>query len=236
MKITLLITFFLSSFCYSQTVKGIISINPKKAVGDETELSEKAKKTMYHSYMFSNKISIQELISEEKTSIDTIIVEHEEVKGLTKETTKALIKSNKIIIFKDYTNSIIRYETSRKNRYLITENTSIKDSIPTFKWILSDDTLTVAGYLCKKAITERILFGRKQNITAWYSEEIPFNDGPSDFNGLPGLILQIEIDDNNVIKFEKLKFLKESTKIISPKNEAPMLSINQYQLKLMNKN
>ncbi|WP_157998027.1 GLPGLI family protein [Bizionia argentinensis] len=231
-----LVILFISTITYSQTVKGIITVNPKHAIGDNTELSEMAKKPMYHSYIYSNKISKQELISKEETIIDTILVQYEDHKELTQETTKALIKSNKIIYFKNFETNIYRLENSRKNRYLVTENTSIKDEIPNYEWVLATDTLTVAGYACKKATTERVLFGRKQHITAWYSDDIPINDGPMAFNGLPGLILQIEIDENNIIKFEKLKFLKEDTEIIEPKNEVPFLSINQYQLKAMNRN
>ena len=236
MKKPLYLILLLSSFSFSQTIKGIISINPKKGVGDETVLSEKARQPMYNSYLYSKKISSQELISKEETTIDTIIVHHEENKELKMETTKAVIRPFVLLRFKDYNANIYRLESSRKNRYMSTENISIKDDIPTFKWVLSTDTLTVAGYLCKKATTSRIIMGRKQNLTAWYCDEIPINDGPMEFNGLPGLILQVNIDDNNIIKFEKLKFLKEDTVISSPKNEAPMLSINQYYLKMMNKN
>ena len=235
MKKPLYLLLLLSSFSFSQTIKGIITVNPKKGVGDETVLSEKAKKPIYYSYTYSNKVSIQEIISKEGTTIDSISVHHEENNELKMETTRATIRPFKSIHFKDYNSNIYRFESAKKNRYMATENISLKDEILTYDWTTSTDTLTVAGYVCKKATASRIMMGRKQNITAWYCDEIPINDGPSNFNGLPGLILQIEIDKNNVIKFEKLKFLKEDTKISSPKNESPMLSINQYYLKMMNK-
>ena len=236
MKRLLYLLFFISTLSFSQTIKGIITVNPKKGVGDETVLSEKAKKPIYYSYTYSNKTSIQEIISKEETTIDTVTVHHEENKELTMETTRAIIRPFKSIHFKDYNSNTYRFESAKKNRYMSTENISLKDEILTYNWTTSTDTLTVAGYLCKRATASRMMMGTKQNITAWYCDEIPINDGPSNFNGLPGLILQIEIDKNNIIKFEKLKFLKEDTVISSPKNEAPMLSINQYYLKMMNKN
>ena len=57
-------------------------------------------------------------------------------------------------------------------------------------WELIDDTLTVAGYLCKTATCQ--LHGR--NWTALYSEDIPTSAGPWKLCGLPGLILKAEAD------------------------------------------
>jgi GLPGLI family protein len=57
-------------------------------------------------------------------------------------------------------------------------------------WTLSDDTLTVGGYLCKTATCQ--LHGRKW--TALYSEDIPTSAGPWKLCGLPGLILKAEAD------------------------------------------
>ncbi|WP_299777069.1 GLPGLI family protein [uncultured Formosa sp.] len=235
MKKLSLIILLTTSLNYAQTLKGIITINPLIGIGDETELSEKEKKPIYTSYTFSNNKSIQELISNESTSVDTIIVEHPDVEGLTMKTTKAIIRSNKLIIYKDYINDVFRLEGEKKNRQLITENTSIKDNIPTYNWTLQNETQTIIGYTCKKATAEKISFGRKQYITAWYTEEIPISDGPKIYNGLPGLILQVD-NKNTLIKFEKLKFFKDTnTEIEAPKNESELISINGFQLQMMNK-
>ena len=61
----------------------------------------------------------------------------------------------------------------------------------TIKWTLSDDTLTVGGYLCKTATCQ--LHGRKWTVR--YSEDIPTTAGPWKLCGLPGLILKAEADD-----------------------------------------
>ena len=58
------------------------------------------------------------------------------------------------------------------------------------KWTLSDDTLTVGGYLCKTATCQ--LHGRKWTVR--YSEDIPTSAGPWKLCGLPGLILKAEAD------------------------------------------
>ena len=64
---------------------------------------------------------------------------------------------------------------------------------PVFDWIFTSDTLTVLGYLCKKATC---LF-RGRYSTAWYAPDIPLSNGPWKFNGLPGLILKVEDADRD---------------------------------------
>ena len=58
-------------------------------------------------------------------------------------------------------------------------------------WTLSDDTLTVAGYLCKTATCQ--LHGRKWTVC--FSEDIPTSAGPWKLCGLPGLVLKADTDD-----------------------------------------
>ena len=59
------------------------------------------------------------------------------------------------------------------------------------KWTLSDDTLTVGGYLCKTAVCQ--LHGRKWTVR--YAEDIPTTAGPWKLCGLPGLIVEAVSDD-----------------------------------------
>ena len=73
------------------------------------------------------------------------------------------------------------------NSYIYTEKE------PVFDWNFSPDTLTVLGYLCKKATC---LF-RGRYYTAWYAPDIPLSNGPWKFNGLPGLILKVEDADRD---------------------------------------
>ena len=64
---------------------------------------------------------------------------------------------------------------------------------PVFDWIFTSDTLTVLGYLCKKATCSF----RGRDYTAWYAPDIPLSNGPWKFNGLPGLILKVEDADRD---------------------------------------
>jgi GLPGLI family protein len=89
------------------------------------------------------------------------------------------------------------------NRYFYTEPT------PNFGWELTDDTLTVGGYLCKKAVGKYA--GR--TWTAWYSEEVPASYGPWKLCGLPGMILQAK-DKDNIFSFSFAGLIQRTAPII----------------------
>ena len=66
----------------------------------------------------------------------------------------------------------------------------------TINWTLSEDTMTIGGYLCKTASCE--LRGRQW--TVHYSEDIPTTAGPWKLCGLPGLILDA-VDNSGIHRF-----------------------------------
>ncbi|KFF12515.1 hypothetical protein IW15_13355 [Chryseobacterium soli] len=78
------------------------------------------------------------------------------------------------------------------------------------EWKLVNDTKTISTFTCKKAVGK---YGKKQ-ITAWYTDEIPFQEGPYNFKGLPGLIVEA-YDENDFFHFT-LKSLKNIKKPIEP--------------------
>lgn len=94
------------------------------------------------------------------------------------------------------------YKNYPKGKITITDhipsNTyKFEEELNLFNWILTGDTNTVCGYKAQKAICD---FGGR-NWIAWFSPEIPFNDGPYKFSGLPGLIVKV-YDTRNHYVFE----------------------------------
>lgn len=67
----------------------------------------------------------------------------------------------------------------------------------TFDWKISPDTQKIGEWKCQKATA---YFGGR-TWTAWFSSEIPLQDGPYKFHGLPGLIVKIE-DTNKEYSWE----------------------------------
>lgn len=56
------------------------------------------------------------------------------------------------------------------------------------EWKISTEKSEVLGYKVQKATTK--FMGREW--AAWFASEIPFQDGPDTFQGLPGLIVKVE--------------------------------------------
>jgi GLPGLI family protein len=223
MKIKLIILLFLATLInqsYCQTLKGILTETPLKGVGDNTELSKKAAKPMIFSYVFSEKKSIQNLISLEKTSIDTSYIEKY---GTKYETTSSVSRPTSLSYYKDL--------ETKKYKVVATQEAkdfNIVEKLTKFDWKLINENKIINGYTCKKATTTNTAFNSNQSIVAWYTEAIPVNDGPGQYQGLPGFIIQIEIDDNSISTFDKLVFSKENTPIEEPNNSVPELSFSEY--------
>ncbi|MDD2436077.1 MAG: GLPGLI family protein [Massilibacteroides sp.] len=92
-------------------------------------------------------------------------------------------------IYKDRSKGII---TSIYNSFV--DNFMVEQKTAEFQqWQIPEETDTVFGYSCQKAVVDYA--GR--NYTAWFTTEIPINDGPWEFHGLPGLILKVSDSDGN---------------------------------------
>ena len=66
---------------------------------------------------------------------------------------------------------------------------------PKFNWQITNEKQKIGDYEAQKATTE---FGGRQ-WTAWFTPEIPIQDGPYKFSGLPGLIVKIEDAGQNYL-------------------------------------
>jgi GLPGLI family protein len=98
--------------------------------------------------------------------------------------------------FKDFSEKILT-EYIRMPMHLHRNNSQYSEYLHSQKWEICEDTLVVIGYLCQKA---KCRF-RGRNYTAWFTPEIPINNGPWKFGGLPGLILKI-YDNDKFYTFE----------------------------------
>ena len=96
----------------------------------------------------------------------------------------------------------------------------IKDSLPDFKWVLTRETKNVNGFKTRKAIGK---LNDNQVIEAWYTTDLPYSNGPSNFQGLPGLILEVvhtlndKLNTVKTYRAMKVKEMPAKTTIKEPK-------------------
>jgi GLPGLI family protein len=92
----------------------------------------------------------------------------------------------------------------------------VEDSLLTMEWKIQNDLKEVAGHICMKAYMEDTL--RQQKIVAWFAQDIPFNGGPDRFHGLPGMIMEVDINDGALnISANRIDYKKLTTEMDVPK-------------------
>ena len=91
-------------------------------------------------------------------------------------------------------------------------------------WQVIEGTDTILGYVCHKAAISYT--GR--SYTAWFAPEIPINDGPWKFWGLPGLILKVT-DEQDLFEWEGIGLKKSNAIIVMDKVEYDNASAFQFR-------
>lgn len=122
----------------------------------------------------------------------------------------------------------------------------VRDSLPKPNWKLENETKKIGAYTCYKATTVKKVmrpgFGKVRRepgereektkdkvhnapvekteeitVTAWYTPDIPVNQGPGEYWGLPGLILEINADRTTIRCSGIVMNSKEKRKVEVPK-------------------
>lgn len=70
-------------------------------------------------------------------------------------------------------------------------------------WKMSSETTKIGDYKVQKATAD--FAGRKW--TAWFTTDLPYQDGPYKFSGLPGLVVKVE-DESGDYSFDLMKNYK----------------------------
>lgn len=122
----------------------------------------------------------------------------------------------------------IAKQTQYEERAFFEKEFLIVDSLKQYKWKLSEETKTIAKQLCKKATTMitapqmsmrmsvRMNRGGESNnntdtaaskpmkpketeLVVWYAENIPVSVGPDNYSGLPGVIMEMDLDNGATV-------------------------------------
>ena len=73
----------------------------------------------------------------------------------------------------------------------------IEDEMKKYKWKILNEIKEIEGYLCMKAETVNSI--KEQTVHAWFTDAIPFQGGPEGYGGLPGMILELDINNGDAI-------------------------------------
>lgn len=99
--------------------------------------------------------------------------------------------------------------TTKDIRILLGKKYLIEDEIPKYRWKILNELKDVAGYVCMKAETRDTV--NNIHIYAWFTDKIPYLVGPEGFTGLPGTILALDFNDDDInITATKVQIEKEN--------------------------
>jgi GLPGLI family protein len=109
----------------------------------------------------------------------------------------------------------------------------VKDKLLEINWELSSETKNIGTYTCYKATYskevdnveisikdgETVEDKSKETIvtTAWYTPQVPVSNGPGNYQGLPGLILEVNDGKKTIVCAEIILNSSQKSKIEEPK-------------------
>ena len=106
----------------------------------------------------------------------------------------------------------------------------IQDSLRQLEWRVTDETRTIAGFECKKAVTK---ICDSVYVVAFYTDQIMVNSGPESFSGLPGMILGLAVPRLHTTWFATKVELVDSTPVqLSPSQKGKKASWTQLSADL----
>ena len=131
------------------------------------------------------------------------------------------------ILYKNISQNRMAHKTELMGKVFL-----IKDNLVAYDWELTGETKNIGIYTCYKAVYEReeesieinMIDGevkeekvtKKRTIVAWYTPDVPVSNGPNNYGGLPGLILEVNDGDLTIVCSEIILNPKEIKEINEP--------------------
>ena len=131
------------------------------------------------------------------------------------------------ILYKNISENRMAHKTELMGKVFL-----IKDNLVAYDWELTGETKNIGIYTCYKAVYEReeesieinMIDGevkeekvtKKTTLVAWYTTDVPVSNGPNNYGGLPGLILEVNDGDLTIVCSEIILNPKEIKEINEP--------------------
>lgn len=208
---------FSSSCLFAQTNEGVIiyerKINMHKRIQDEQMKAMIPEfRTTKHQLMFSDSTSVYKAVPEDE------MPEGFSNEGGGGRFVMRMGGGDNGELYKNFA-----LGRSVETRELGAKNYIIEDSIRIRNWKLTGETKMIQGYTCRKATSTETMMGsggmrvvmggsggnngdtanrpkpRQVTVEAWYAEGITAPVGPESYGMLPGVILEMNIDDGAII-------------------------------------
>lgn len=184
MKISILLFFFLSIFInaqkYNFTYEYTFKPDSLNLENVESEMMVLFVDKDMSLYLSSNKLRRDSAVSKKRENSNNPL-------DLSVSLTDFPMAKISYIIEKNFKSDEEHfYTTIGGDRFKLTEK-------PVLNWKILNETAEISGQKCQKATASF----RGRDYEAWFSSDIPVQDGPYKFKGLPGLIVKVEDSRNH---------------------------------------
>ena len=235
---TLLSLSFFSTSLFAQKLEvsyqEIVKVNPEE-FKNAVSFSENGKESKIPNDVYNNMIKEMQEAKDFKLTVFNNETSYNKVEKLQNGQGGGM---NFSISFGDSGNGLFKNLTTReyfKNVSLFSKSYTIKDKLKDYNWKLTRETKKIIGFDVKKAT---VIIDSTKSVVAWYAPSITVKDGPSMYNGLPGLILELEIINtkkttdkgfgNTTIRATEVKEVPDMKPIEKPK-EKNVINEKEYK-------
>lgn len=207
--LVILITFSTYTL-FAQKKEGVITYKSKimKPMDDD----EKDEGIQFLNDIIINNDFIDFELSFNNTESVFKIVEYLEGDNDNLEFSMIFLGGSKVYYYNTSTKENIYQTESYGEFFIITDHTN-------YEWTLTKESKKIENYTCYKATTIKEIKNSagifKRKVVAWYTPQIPLQIGPAGYNGLPGLILELQEKDNLYVA-RKININTLETKIKKP--------------------
>ena len=185
-----------------------------------------------HRFIFEFKFKSDSLSKEFRTENMVLDINPDEFKfypyAYAENDSLGKVRNYKNIMWDDQLPALKRNKNSYTNTsYILLNDFFSFQTEDKISWNLSNETKKSAQYTLQKATTN--FGGRKW--TAWFSKEVNLSEGPYKFRGLPGLIFEIQDDQQNfifsLVKSQKFKNTYDTSEFLESFGGKKPIPINE---------
>ncbi|HEX5112595.1 MAG TPA: GLPGLI family protein [Saprospiraceae bacterium] len=165
-------------------------------------------------FIFNGDESIYMRHKEEETEMTS-------TQGNTQTTMRFGGRENRVV-YKNLTDSkMIDSRDFMQKQFLITGAPTIR------KWKIGKNSKNILGYNCLEASFQQ---DSATNIKAWFSPQITHFNGPADYQGLPGMILELDFNDGErVLTASEIKFEGGDTSLIVAPTKGKEVTAEEFE-------
>jgi len=231
-KNIILLSFFffsISKLCAQNTMKGV-AIYSKEMIKSKTLKNSSDKRKVLEDVIFkqvsdaSKKIEYELSFNKNRSIFN--LIESLDIDSSAEKlaATSSGGKGTYYINFTD--NEIINKVGSFGEDFLI------YSKISSLQWKTTSESKKIGKYTCYKAFCEQKRESIKGvyivHITAWYCPLIPVSSGPVGYGGLPGLILELNHNNNAIYKLKELRLNSNANFTYKKPTKGKKISIKEY--------